>query len=123
MEKLLENGAKDVYFTPIYMKKNRPAYKLSVLCDEKDIGDMEAIIFKNTTSIGIRRQKVERTVLEREIVELETKYGPVRLKVSSFKDKEYYCPEYDDIRDICNKTGLDYKTIYDAIKSIANKNT
>jgi uncharacterized protein (TIGR00299 family) protein len=117
IEKLVENGAKDVFYTPIYMKKNRPAYKLSVLCQEENIKSMEAIIFKNTTSIGIRRYKTNRTILKRKVKNIETKYGQVRVKICCFENDKYYYPEYEDIKNICNKTGLGFKTVYDAIKT------
>lgn len=116
MERLLEHGAKDVFYTPIYMKKNRPAYKLSVLCRAEDVLTMESIIFKNTTSIGIRKYKMERTVLEREVIKIETKYGLVRFKVSYYDGEKYYNPEYDDIRAICNRTGISYNEVNEEIK-------
>ena len=62
MERLLAAGARDVCYAPIYMKKNRPAYMLHVLCDRRQIPAMEEIIFNETTTIGIRRYKVERTI-------------------------------------------------------------
>ena len=64
MERLFEAGARDVYYTPVYMKKNRPAYMLHVLCDGSQISEMEEIIFNETTTIGIRRYKVELTILK-----------------------------------------------------------
>lgn len=115
MKKLLEKGGRDVFYAPIFMKKNRPAYKLSVLCKEESIQIMEEIIFKNTTSIGIRKMKMDRTILEREIVIEETKYGPVRYKLSKYNNMEFYSPEYDDIKDICNKTGMGFKAVYNDI--------
>ena len=66
MEKLMDY-ALDVFYTPIFMKKNRPSYKLSVLCYEKYEKQVESIIFKNTTSIGIRKYGVERSILDRKI--------------------------------------------------------
>lgn len=60
MERLLDAGAKEVYYTPIYMKKNRPAYKLSLICDESQIRDLEALLFHETTTIGVRRFRVQR---------------------------------------------------------------
>jgi uncharacterized protein (TIGR00299 family) protein len=116
MERLLEHGAKDVFYTSIYMKKNRPAYKLSVMCREEDIITMESIIFKNTTSIGIRKYKMERTVLEREVIKIETKYGLVRFKVSYYDGEKYYNPEHDDIRAICNSTGISYNEVNEEIR-------
>ena len=117
MEKLLEYGAKDVFYTPIYMKKNRPAYKLSVLCRLEDINLAESIIFRNTTSIGIRRYKSERTVLKREVIKIETKYGHVRFKVSYYDNEKYYNPEYDDIKKICNRMGLSYNEVNEEVKA------
>ncbi|WP_019229414.1 nickel pincer cofactor biosynthesis protein LarC, partial [Sedimentibacter sp. B4] len=96
MEKLFESGASDVFFTPIYMKKSRPAHRLTVICKEDDIRKMESEIFNNTTTIGIRRYRTERTVLNREIIEVETKYGPVKVKVSSYEGNMFYKPEYED---------------------------
>ncbi|MEL7649180.1 MAG: nickel pincer cofactor biosynthesis protein LarC [Sedimentibacter sp.] len=119
MEKLLENGASDVFFTPIYMKKSRPAHRLTVICKEDDIKKMESVIFNNTTTIGIRRYRTERTVLHREIIEITTKYGPVRVKVSSFEDKKFYKPEYEDIKNICSITGKSFKEVSDEIRSVA----
>lgn len=120
IEKLVKNGARDVFYTPVFMKKNRPAYKLSVLCKEEKIKSMEAIIFKNTTSLGIRKCRTNRTTLKREIINIETKYGQVRVKVSYFEEYKYYYPEYEDIKSICNKTGLSFKTVYDEIKAMCS---
>lgn len=118
MDKLFEKGARDVFYTPIFMKKNRPAYKLSVLCKEESIQRMEEIIFKNTTSIGIRRYRMDRTVLEREILVKETQYGPVRYKISKVDEMEFHSPEYDDIKDICNKTELGFKIVYNDLMNL-----
>lgn len=63
MDLLFEAGARDVWFTPIFMKKNRPAYQLSVLCAEDQIRALDAILFRETTTIGVRRYRVERTAL------------------------------------------------------------
>lgn len=122
MDKLLEHGANDVFFTPIFMKKNRPAYKLSVLCKENKMKEMESLIFKNTTSIGIRRYSVSRTVLAREIMTINTKYGEVRVKVCSFENEKYYYPEYEDIKEISSKTGISFKTLYDEMRMLGKNN-
>jgi uncharacterized protein (DUF111 family) len=118
MDKLLEKGARDVCFTPIYMKKNRPANKLTVVCDKEDIDAMETIIFKNTSSVGIRKIEMERTILDREIISINTKYGSVRFKVSYFQGERYYYPEYEDIKDICDRTGIGYKIVHNEIRSM-----
>lgn len=67
MERLLKAGARDVHYTPVFMKKNRPAYQLNVICSEEDVSKLEDIIFEETTTIGIRKQKMERSILKREI--------------------------------------------------------
>lgn len=67
MDRLFEAGARDVNYIPVYMKKNRPAYQLNVLCSEETVPRIEEIIFKETTTIGIRRVRMERTVMRREI--------------------------------------------------------
>lgn len=67
MEELLNAGARDVHYIPVYMKKNRPAWMLNVICSKEDIEKLESIIFRETTTIGIRRVEMERTVLKREI--------------------------------------------------------
>ena len=80
MDNLMSAGARDVHFTPVYMKKNRPAYMLTVICDEAHIKKMEQIIFEETTTIGIRRMRMERTVLEREETVIALERGEVKAK-------------------------------------------
>ena len=75
MDRLFEAGARDAYFTPIFMKKNRPAYMLSVLCLKDKISELERIIFSETTTIGIRRYPVERSVMKRFRKTVSTPYG------------------------------------------------
>ena len=116
MECLLEAGARDVFFTPIYMKKNRPAYKLSVLCSEEQIRDMDAILFRETTTIGVRRYQVERDILKRRIETVETPYGPARVKVCIFDGQEMRYPEYEDVKVLAKKQGISYKEMYQLVK-------
>lgn len=115
MEKLLEAGARDVSYTPIYMKKNRPAYELSVLCTKEDVSKMEEIIFKETTTIGIRKYALERTILEREIINANTQFGTVRVKRCTVGDSNKYYPEYSDVISLCKKSGRSYQEIYSSI--------
>lgn len=121
MEKLFEKGASDVFFTPIYMKKNRPAQMLTVICEEGLITEMESLIFKHTTTIGIRKFKTRRTVLNREIENIETEYGPVRIKLCTHGNSKYFYPEYEDVKLICDKTGLSYKDVYGKITLCTKK--
>lgn len=116
MEKLLEAGARDVFYTPIFMKKNRPAYLLRVLCSEKDQSAMERIIFTHTTTIGIRRYAVDRTALPRRIETVETTYGPAQIKICYFDGTEYAYPEHESVKAICEKTGLSYQQAYEEVQ-------
>lgn len=119
MELLMEAGAKDVWYTPIFMKKNRPAYQLSLLCGEAERELLEDILLTQTTTIGIRRYPVERTVLEREAKTVETKYGTAEVKVCCHKDTVFCYPEYESIRRISKDTGLDFQSVYCAVREQA----
>jgi pyridinium-3,5-bisthiocarboxylic acid mononucleotide nickel chelatase len=117
MELLFENGARDVYYTPIYMKKNRPAYLLGVICSEIDIDKMEEIIFTHTTTIGIRRQEAVRTILPREQKTVVTSFGNAQVKVCTCQQKSFVYPEYESVKQLCQASGLDYMTMYHLIQS------
>lgn len=108
MDKLFEAGARDVYYTPIYMKKNRPAYQLNVICGEADITKLEQIIFRETTTIGIRRAEMERTVLRREKRMNNTSLGMLEVKVCG--DRIY--PEYEALAAACRERGIPYLEAY-----------
>lgn len=115
MEKLMAAGARDVFYTPVYMKKNRPAYLLSVICLEKDYSVLEDIIFTHTTTIGIRRSLWERTVLERQVVEIETSYGRTKVKLCR-RGKTVLCyPEYESVREICEREKKAFWQVYTSI--------
>ena len=79
-ELLFKAGALDVFFTPIFMKKNRPAYRMTVACRKEDMLNLQKIIFRETTTIGIRYRTEFRTELERENTEVDTKYGKIKVK-------------------------------------------
>ena len=101
-EKLFENGALDVFFTPIFMKKNRPAYRLTVACKKEDMFKLQNIIFKETTTIGIRYRFEARTELGREFVEVDTKYGKIKAKKVTNDGETYVYPEYESMKKILN---------------------
>ena len=121
MELLLESGAKDVWYTPAYMKKNRPAYVVSVLCDKDRIEEMEEIFFSATTTIGIRRYPVERTVLPREQRKVSTRYGEAQVKICRFKGKTRCYPEYEDVKRICREQSLNFMEVFHGIMEDAAK--
>jgi uncharacterized protein (DUF111 family) len=96
MGKLLEAGAREVFFTPVYMKKCRPATLLSVICDEAAAASMEHILFTETSTIGVRKYVAARTCLPRKIVTVTTPYGDVKAKEICYKDSVSRSVEYDD---------------------------
>ena len=116
MERLFEAGARDVHYTPVYMKKNRPAYQLNVVCKEEDILKLEEIIFEETTTIGIRRQRMERTVLNRELKKVKTSLGEVKVKICEVSLGKRFYPEYSSVIEICKSSGLSYQEVYNIIR-------
>lgn len=115
MGQLFEAGARDVFYTPIFMKKNRPAYQLSVLCEEAKIKEMEEIIFTQTTTIGIRKTQMTRTVLKREIVTFESTLGKAQIKLCHLKSGTRAYPEFDSVAVLCNEHGKSYQEVYHQI--------
>lgn len=114
MELLLQAGARDVWFTPIFMKKNRPAYKLSILCAEEQIRAIDNILFRETTTIGVRRYRVERSALPRRFFEVQVPGGIVSIKACRLPDGTEKCyPEYEDVKRIARATGQSYKEVYE----------
>lgn len=121
MEMLLGAGALDVWYTPAFMKKNRPAYVVSVLCKAGDVERMEELVLVHTTTIGIRRYPVERTILAREKRNIQTVYGEAKVKVCSYKEHVFYYPEYEDVKAICAKNPVDFQTAYYEVQKAARE--
>lgn len=113
MEQLFEQGAKDVFFTPIFMKKGRPAYRLSVACAEADREALADILFAQTSTIGIRYRKEQRMVLAREIREVKTPLGTIRFKCCDHKDTMYLYPEFEDLKKIAQEQQKSIKEVYE----------
>ena len=111
-EKLFQNGALDVFFTPIFMKKNRPAYRLTVACRKDDMVKLQKIIFKETATIGIRYRQESRTELQRENIEIDTKYGKMKAKKVINNGEEYIYPEYESLKEIAEKNNIPIKELY-----------
>ncbi len=111
MERLFSAGAKDVHYTPVFMKKNRPAYQLNVICDEEALPRMEEIIFRETTTIGIRRMPVNRSVLSREVREVETPLGRAAVKICLGGAGRWIYPEYESIASLARQHGLSYSQV------------
>lgn len=105
MEVLLEHGALDVSYTPIYMKKNRPAWCLTVLAKPEDVPEMEKLMFEHTTTIGIRRYLSQRTILKREKGSVQTPYGELQVKRVKLEDGYREYPEYESAKKLAVETG------------------
>ncbi|MGH9767654.1 MAG: nickel pincer cofactor biosynthesis protein LarC [Blastocatellia bacterium] len=105
MDRVLESGALDIFYLPAQMKKNRPGVLLTLLCRPEDRERMCDIIFRETTTLGVRYRNERREVLRREIVTVETGYGPIRIKVSRSRDGRVlnFSPEFDDCRAAAEK--------------------
>lgn len=121
MECLMEEGAADVWYTPAVMKKSRPAYVLHTLCRREQIEDMEGLIFSHTTTIGIRRYPVERTVLNRRVEEMNLPLGTMEVKVCSFRGEERFYPEYESVARISRETGMGFAEVYNLAKAQAEQ--
>jgi uncharacterized protein (TIGR00299 family) protein len=112
MERLYQAGAADVFLTPVYMKKNRPGTLLTVVSTLANYQPLVEIIFSETTTLGVRTYQVERHTLDRSFETIQTKNGPVRLKIAWEGGKiRNISPEYEDCLQIALKTGLPLKEI------------
>ena len=117
IEKLIQQGAQDVYLTPIIMKKGRPAILLSVLTDKSKSDVMLNTLFRETTSIGVRIQEVGRRKLSREIGEVDTVYGKIRIKISRRGNEILtVTPEYEDCRRIAEERQIPLKQVMEEAK-------
>jgi pyridinium-3,5-bisthiocarboxylic acid mononucleotide nickel chelatase len=111
-EKALEAGALDVYSAPIQMKKNRPALKLTCVCAVADVDRLAALIFRETTTIGIRYVVANRKTLRREFVAVHTDYGTVNMKISLFEGQPVnFVPEFEDCRRLAAEKGVALKEV------------
>lgn len=107
MERLFEGGALDVFFTPIQMKKSRPATKLSFLCRPRQLEALSMLVLLETSAIGIRHYPVSRFTLERRVEERQTPFGMVRFKLISANGRLLrIAPEFDDCRRIAGERGI-----------------
>ena len=121
MEMILAAGAADVWATPIFMKKNRPAYMVSVLCREDKVEELETLVLTQTTTIGVRRYPVSRTIMDRRNETVSTRFGDAQVKVCGYKGKQYFYPEYESVKTICREHGVDFRTAYDEIRRKAEE--
>ncbi len=116
MERLFEAGARDVHYMPVFMKKNRPAWQLNVICAGEDVEKLEHIIFRETTTIGIRRAEMERTVLKREERTVPTALGEAQVKVCQARGVVRFYPEYDSVSRLARESGTPFSQVYQMVQ-------
>ena len=116
MEKLFEAGAVDAYFTPIQMKKGRPGIIISAIVSESSLSAVELVLFNQTTTFGIRKYKVVRTILSREFKEVDSQFGKIKVKIGRYNgDIKSFSPEYEDCKRIAEERGIPLKQVYSII--------
>ena len=119
MDRLLAQGALDVTLTPVIMKRSRPGIVLTVLADTVKVESILRVMFAETTTLGIRIQEMSRRLQAREIIELSTKFGPVRIKVAKGSGRAGRLkarPEYRDCKRLAEETGLPLQTIVQEVE-------
>jgi uncharacterized protein (DUF111 family) len=122
MERLLAAGALDVWFTPIQMKKHRPAVMLSVLCDEANADALAGVIFRETTAFGLRREVVTRMKLERRFETVATEFGEVTVKLGLKEGAlVQVAPEYESCRRVAEAAGRPLRDVYEAARRAFNQ--
>ncbi|MEN6487464.1 MAG: nickel pincer cofactor biosynthesis protein LarC [Smithella sp.] len=116
MEALLAKGAYDVFFTPVIMKKSRPAIRISVLCREEEKPAIEEILWLRTSTFGLRFQRVSKVMLKRDFSTLSTKFGDVSMKNGYWRGRKIKTkPQYEDCRRLARENGVSVKEIYDLL--------
>lgn len=117
IDKLLQAGVLDVYITPAIMKKSRPAHLLSVVTKRETVDNVKKLIFSETTTLGVRINRMTRSILTREIKEVELPYGTVRVKIASDQNGvRSISPEYEDCKKIAMETGMPLRDVMELAK-------
>ena len=119
-EQLFAQGALDVFYTPIFMKKNRPATKLTVLCETGKVDVVVDTLFQNTSTFGVRTYEVRRQKLERFSQTVDTPFGPIAVKVGQWRNQVVQIsPEYESCRQAARQYSVPLKEIYQAAEAQA----
>lgn len=122
-EKAIFYGALDIYTESIYMKKNRPAIKLCILCNERDLNKFIDLIMLETSTFGVRYNKYNRVILDRKFTKIETQFGEVSVKLGYYKGKLIrVTPEYEDCKVIAKTMNIPLNKVINNITDIINKN-
>lgn len=112
VERALAAGALDVFSTAVQMKKNRPGVLLTILCDAAHTARLIDLVFRETTTIGVRTYDVRRKVLDRELVPVATPFGEVRMKISRMNGSVLNAtPEYEDCQRLAAEKGIPLKQV------------
>lgn len=119
MDRLLAVGALDVFFTPIQMKKNRPATKLSAICPIEREAEIAGAMIEHTSTLGVRVERLRRYKAARWISYVETPWGRVRVKVKSFRGQQSAAPEYDDCAQIARERAVPATEVYAVARAAA----
>ena len=122
LEKLYQEGAREAHFAPVFMKKNRPGWELTVICDKEHLEKLEDVIFSQTTTIGIRRQEMERTVLTRKTVDVKTRFGVIPVKISGEGAYRRVHPEYEKVSGAASEHGVPFGAVYDEVLTMVYRN-
>ncbi|MCX7719830.1 MAG: nickel pincer cofactor biosynthesis protein LarC [Dictyoglomus thermophilum] len=121
VEKLFKEGALDVFLTPVYMKKGRPGILLSVIAPLVMEERLSEVIFRETTTLGIRKIYVDKKIMPREIKEIETKWGKVRIKVANINGIRKAYPEYEDCKSIAERENIPLKDVILEIEKLMER--
>jgi uncharacterized protein (DUF111 family) len=122
MDKLFEMGARDVFLTPILMKKNRPATLLTVICTSEKRASFIEFLIQETTTLGLRWREEERAKAEREIVVHQTKYGKIHFKLARWEGKVVsLTPEYEDCKRLALTRKVPLKEVFEAARREGTK--
>jgi pyridinium-3,5-bisthiocarboxylic acid mononucleotide nickel chelatase len=114
LDQLLKAGAADAYLTPVQMKKNRPGVLLTALCTKENLDSVQQIIFRETTTFGLRFRQSHRVVLDREQIEVKTEAGPIMVKVGRFHGNLLQvAPEFESCRALAEKSGIPLRRLYE----------
>jgi uncharacterized protein (DUF111 family) len=117
MDRVLELGALDCFFTSVQMKKNRPGVLLSVLCAREEKEAVLKLLFTETTTLGIRSYEVNRRALQRSVVRVETQYGPIDVKVAHLDGRVVNeMPEFEQCRAAAVKANVPLKIVEEAAR-------
>jgi hypothetical protein len=118
LERLLEAGALDAWLTPVIMKRSRPGVVLTALCEAGRVADLSRLLFEESSTIGVRWTAYQRSRLDREMVRLDTAYGPVTFKVSRLEGRVVtVTPEFEEVRRIARDKGLPVREVLEQART------